>query len=108
MLKNGTSRIGLHGSAPPPRGLSRLLIPMTDKNIKSWKKKDNFAGWQGKGQANRKRFFRSPIGTGGHHDSCDLIWKIAFTFVEKIDGDIFKADSAQSKQTTFIPKGELA
>ena len=45
--------------------------------------------------------------TGGHHDSCDLIWKIAFTFVEKIGGDIFKSDSAQNKRTTFLPKLEL-
>ena len=30
--------------------------------------------------------FLSPT-TGGHHSSCDLIW-----FVEKIGGDIFKAD----------------
>ena len=62
-------------------------------------KKENVAGrlsWQGKAQAHRKRFFQSPT-TGGHHDSCDLIRKIAFTFVKKIGDDIFKADSAQSK-----------
>ena len=35
-LKNGIPRTGLYGSAPPP-GLSRLYIPMTDENIKSWK-----------------------------------------------------------------------
>ena len=73
-------------------------------------KKENVAGrlgWQGKAQAHRKRFFRSPT-PGGHHNSCDLIWKIAFTFVEKISGDIFEADSAQSKRTTFLRKQELA
>ena len=72
-------------------------------------KKENVAGrlgWQGKAQAHRKRFSRSPT-TEGHHDSCDLIWKIALTFVEKIGGDIFKADSAQSKPTNFLPKREL-
>ena len=63
-------------------------------------KKENVAGllgWQSKAQAHRKTFFRSQT-KGGYHDSCDLIWKIAFTFVEKIGGDIFKADSAQSKR----------
>ena len=73
-------------------------------------KKENVAdrlGLQGKAQAHHKRFFRSPT-TGSHHDSCNLIWKITFTFIEKISGDIFKADSAQSKQTTFPPKRGLA
>ena len=58
-------------------------------------KKENVAGrlgWQGKAQAHRKRFFLIPT-TGGHYDSYDRIWKIAFTFVEKIGGDIFKADT---------------
>ena len=68
-------------------------------------KKENVAGllgWQGKAQVHRKRLFRSPT-TGGHQNSCDLIW-----FVEKVGEDIFKADSAQSKRTTFLPKRELA
>ena len=48
-------------------------------------KKENVAGWirwQGKIQAYRERFFWSQT-TEGHQDSCNLIWKIAFTFVEK-------------------------
>ena len=72
-------------------------------------KKENIAGrlgWQGKAQAHRKRFFRSPT-TGGYHSFCDLIWKIAFTFVEKIGDDIFKADTAQNERTIFLPKQEL-
>ena len=73
-------------------------------------KKENIAGqlgWQGKAQAHRKGFFRSPA-MEGHHNSCDLIWKIAFTFVEKIGDEIFKVDTAQNEQTTFLPKRELA
>ena len=38
----------------------------------------------------------------------ELVWKIEFMVVENIGGDIFKADSAQSKRTTFLPKRELA
>ena len=64
-------------------------------------------GWQGRAQVHRKRFVRSPP-TGGFHNSCDLIWKIAFTFVEKIGYDIFKADTAQNERTIFLPKRELA
>ena len=60
-------------------------------------------GWQGKAQAHCKRFFRSPT-MGGYHNFWDLIWKITFTFVEKIGDDIFEADTAQNERTTFLPK----
>ena len=61
-------------------------------------KKESIAGllgWQGKVQALRKRFFHFPT-MGGYHNSCDRIWKIAFTFLKKkIGNDMFKADTAQ-------------
>ena len=56
----------------------------------------NLVGRVRKTQVHCKRFFQSPT-MDGHQDSCDLIWKIAFRSVEKIGGDIFKANSLQSK-----------
>ena len=37
----------------------------------------------------------------GHHDSCDLIWKIAFTFVEKIGGDYLKQIVHKASELIF-------